>query len=75
MTTKTETPVETKLSDTAVQLISELWDYMSLINNQEVSAEEIAKETARGDLTMPEYEHTLRQKLLKYRTAWQNRGK
>lgn len=63
-----------ELSKTATQLISEIWDYMSLINGQEVSADEIRKETAIGDLAMAEYEHSLRQKLLKYRTAWQNSG-
>lgn len=68
---KTVTTVEhTKLSDQAIQLINELWDVMSMVYSRDVTGAEIKAETEIGSRTMDEYEFHLRQKLLKYRTAW-----
>lgn len=62
----------TKLSEQATQLINELWDILSLIQDRQLTGAEMQRETARENRSMEEYEHFLRQKLLKYRTIWKD---
>lgn len=62
----------TKLSEQAIQLINELWDILSLIQDRQLTGVEMQRETARENRSMEEYEHFLRQKLLKYRTIWKD---
>lgn len=65
-------PTKVELSKAAVSLINEIWEHMILLKGREITPTELREETPMGELTMPEYEFSLRQKLLKLRTAWQS---
>lgn len=62
-----------KLSEEAVKLINEIWELMSLVNGQTVTAEELRSEIYIG--SEPKDEYQLRKVRLKYHTAWQNKDK
>jgi hypothetical protein len=64
-------PTKVELSKAAVSLINEIWEHMILLKGREITPDELRAETPMGELTMAEYEFSLRQKLLKLRTAWQ----
>ena len=64
-------PTKVELSKAAVSLISEIWEHMVLIKGREITPDELRAETPMGELTMPEYEHSLRKRLLTLKTAWQ----
>lgn len=66
-----EAPAKVVLSDAAVSLVNEIWEHLILINGREITVDELRTATPMDELTMPEYEHRLRKKLLELKTAWQ----
>jgi hypothetical protein len=64
-------PIKVVLSEAAVSLINEIWEHLVLLKGREITAVELRAETPIGELTMPEYEHSLRKRLLALKTAWQ----
>jgi len=64
-------PTKVVFSEAAVSLINEIWEHLVLIKGREITADELRAETPMGDVTMGEYEHFLRKRLLALKTAWQ----
>lgn len=64
-------PTKVVFSEAAVTLINDIWEHLILIKGREITAAELRAETPMGDVTMGEYEHFLRKRLLALKTEWQ----